>query len=242
MSTELARRRAAPVLLGALVGALIAGRAGAALLCLGVGVAAAGAARAPWPRAAWWRVLAIGGLVSVALNAYLLPGAALGGPAILGHLPSREGAWQGLLLALRIAGAAVALHGLGAAWPGERAADEIAARLRPLERLRVPVRRSRAVLGLALRFAPLLRDEYRRVAAIQRLRAGGAPRGLGDRLARMRSVVIPGLVGSLERADQVALALEARHYRLREPEPTPSAGWAWQGAGWALVGAGLLWR
>ena len=71
------------------------------------------------------------------------------------------------------------------------------------------------MLGLALRFAPMLGAETARIARVQELRAGRPPRGMGERLQRLRATVVPALVGSLERAERVALALEARHYRLR---------------------------
>src|SRR5206468_12197591 len=110
-----------------------------------------------------------------------------------------------------------------AAWPGERAADAVARLLGPLERLRVPVREARAMLGLSLRFAPLLQAEARRIARVQDLRAGRPPRGAGEWLTRRRAATVPLMVGALERAERVALALEARHYRLRPPGAV--AGW-----------------
>jgi energy-coupling factor transporter transmembrane protein EcfT len=53
---------------------------------------------------------------------------------------------------------------------------------------------------------------------------------------------VPAVVGSLERADRVALALEARHYRLRPVFRGPRSPWIVSGAGVALVVAALVWR
>jgi energy-coupling factor transporter transmembrane protein EcfT len=181
-------------------------------------------------------------VLAVALNLYLVPGRALPLPEILGAAATWEGLAQGAGFATRLVVAAVALHGLRFAWPGEQAADELADRVRWLERLGVPVRRMRAMLGLAIRFVPMLRDEAERIGGVQRLRAGGPPRGIAQRLERARAVLIPTLVASLERAGSVALALEARHYRLREPARMPRAAWGWRAAGWSLAGLGLLWR
>jgi len=236
------RRRAAPILLGSLVGSLLSGRIEVTLLALGLGVAGAVLAGAGTPRAATVRMVLVGGAVAIALNLYLTPGVALPLPRLFGAWPTREGFLQGLGLALRLLGAALALHGLAAAWPGERAADELADRLRLTEKLGVPVRRMRAMVALALRFVPLVRDEADRVAAVQRLRAGSPARSWATRFRRARAVVIPTLVSSLERAGQLALALEARHFRLREPPRLPRAEPAWRGAGWAMAGLGLLWR
>jgi len=235
-------RALAPLLLGAMAGALVAGRIESALLCLAIAALAAGRAGAGRPPASWWRLMAGGATLSVGLNLYLVSGEAFPWPALLGHHPTREGAALGVLLALRVAGAAVAVHGLRALWPGERAADELARLLRPLERFGLPVRRARVVLGLAVRFAPLVAAEARRVAGLQKLRAGRPPRGFGERLTRARAALVPTLVGALERAERVGLALEARHYRLRPLPAGPAGPWAWNSAGVALAGAALLWR
>lgn len=214
---EMPRDRAAlgPILLGAMVGALVARGFVAALACVvaaGVGAYLAGA---PRPRAAWLRLLALGGLLSIVLNAYLIPGPGPEWTQVFGRSASDAGMLAGALLALRVIGATIAVHGLGAAWPGERAADELARLLRPLERVRIPVGEARAVLALALRFAPLVGAEARRIGALQTLRAGRPPRGFSERLARRRAAIVPTLVSALERSEQVALALEARHFRVR---------------------------
>jgi energy-coupling factor transport system permease protein len=113
--------------------------------------------------------------------------------------------------------------------------------MRPLERLGVPVGEARAVVGLALRFVPLLAEETGRIARLQALRAGRPPRGTRERLTRLRARVVPSLVGALERAEQVALALEARHHR---GAPGRANSWprAATLAGIAMFAAVLLWR
>ncbi len=231
---------AAPLLLGALAGALVAARIESAILCLVVAAAVAIRIRAPRPGIAWVRSVAIGAAIAWGLNLVLVPGRAI---AHLGPLTATaEGLALGGLLALRVAGAAVAFHGLRTAWPGERAADEAARLLRPLERAGVRIGEARLMLGLALRFAPLLARESARIARLQDMRAGRPPRSLGERLQRRRAIVLPSLVHALERAEQVALALEARHYRLRPPPRGRGPGWAPVAAGLMLPGIALLWR
>lgn len=236
------RAAAAPLLFGALVGALVAGRLETGLACLLVAAVAAWWVGAPRVHGRWWRVIGVSVVLAFALNLYLDPGRPLPGPHLGRWAPTAEGARLGLLFALRLAGAAVALHGLRAAWPGERAADEIARRMMPLERLRVPVRDARAIVGLAVRFAPLLTEEAERIARLQALRAGRAPRTALEWLERKRAVTVPVFVHALERAEQVALVLEARHYRTRPLPPGAPTGWGWRGAGLVLAGASLVWR
>jgi len=235
-----APERAAPLLLGALAGSLVAARLASAAGCLLVALLAAWWAGARRPGGGVARGVGVGMAVAFALNLFLVPGRPVG---LLPHA-SVEGARLGLLLALRLAGAAAAVRGLAAAWPGERAADELARLLAPLERLRVPVREARAVAALALRFAPLLGRETARIARLQDLRAGRPPRGWRERFTRRRAVAVPSMVNALERAERVSLALEARHWRLRPPAAGPRAAgsWSWAVAGLALAVASLLWR
>lgn len=231
----------APILLGAMVGAMIAGRFETGALCVAVAIAAAALAGAGWPPPAWVRLLAIGAALSITLNLYLNPGRALPLPSFGRFHPTYEGLSNGALLVLRMIGAGVAVHGLRALWPGERAADAICVFLAPLERVGVPVRKARATLSLALRFVPIVTDEFQRVTRMQALRAGREPRGPREWLERQRAAVVPAMVGCLERADRVALALEARHYRLR-PVAGPRSPWLASGAGLALAVASLIWR
>ena len=234
------------LLVGALGGALVAGRLETALLCLVVSALAATRARAAWPPRRWRVTLAVSIGVGWLLNLYLTPGVPLARwPAFLGRLPTREGLELGALLGVRLLGAMVALQALRAWWPGERAADALAGALRPLERLGVPVRDTRTLVGLALRFAPTVEAEAKRIAAMQTLRAGGPARDWRSRMTRWRAAAVPTMVCTLERAERVALALEARHYRLRPaPGPGVAAGGTWLGmlSGAALLGLAWWWR
>ena len=243
------------LLLGAMAGSFVAARFETAVPCVVVALLAAAAAGARRPSWRWFSIVGTGAALAWTLNLFLTPGHVLPWPRPgTGPLPwlppwraTREGFTLGALVALRLAGAAAALYGLRAAWPGERAADEAARLARPLEWLGVPVARSRAMLGLSLRFAPLLADEARRIARLQDLRAGRPPRGLGEWLVRRRAATVPTLVHSLERAEQVALALEARHYRLRpvgagSRSSMSARDWGWAATGGVLAGVALLWR
>lgn len=232
---------AAPILIGALAGALVAARLESALLCLAIATLVTIAIGTPRPGMRWIRNVALGAALAWALNLFLVPGLPLG-PRLGPLVPTDRGLMLGTLLALRVAGAAVAFLGLQRAWPGERAADEAARLLRPLERVGVPVGEARLMLGLALRFAPLLARESGRIARLQDMRAGRPPRTLAERLQRRRAIVLPSLVHTLERAEQVALALEARHYRLRPLPRGKGPGWAPVAAGLMLPGIALLWR
>lgn len=238
---------AVPILIGALIGSLGAGRIAAAAACAAAALVAAIASGARAPTVAWWRMLGIGSAIAWLLNAYLTEGRPWTGlPAVGGRTPTVEGVAYGSLLVVRMVGAFVALAGLVAAWPAERAVDAISAWLAPLRHVGLPVREGRAVTGLALRFAPLMQAEARRIARVQEIRAGRPPRGMREWLVRRRAGAVPTLVGALERAERVALALDARHYRLRPAGSIPwPAGWgAWAAwtAGLGLAVGSIVWR
>jgi energy-coupling factor transporter transmembrane protein EcfT len=236
----------APLVVGTLAGALVAGRIETAALCAAVALVSAIVCGARAPSRAWWGTLVTGAVLAWVLNLYLTPGTRLGGPVVLGRFATVEGARLGTLLVTRMIGAFAAVLTLAAVWPGERAADALAGTLRPLARLGVPVAETRMMLGLAVRFAPLVRDETARIAQVQRLRSGREPRGPFEWLTRLRAVVVPALTASLERADRVALALEARHYRVRPLVPV-RRGWSLArivstAAGVMLFGIAAAWR
>ena len=231
---------AGPVLLGTLIASLVAGRLETALGCVALASLTAAWAGAGWIRPRDAVMLGMGAATAIVLNVFLVRGAPLF--ALPGAWAgSREGLAAGSLFALRLAGAGLSLHGLRSAWPGERAADELAGRAGFLERVHVPVRTARAVVGLALRFAPLVAAEARRISALQEHRAGGVPRGRGQWVIRCRALVVPLMICTLERAERVALGMEARHYRVRPVARVPRS-FAAEAVALGVVAVSIFWR
>ncbi len=238
-----------PLLLGALVASLVAGRfetAGLALLVSTLGAALAGAR----PPRRWWGALSIAVVVAIALNLYLNPGRPIDGlPALAGRPATHEGLSFGWLLVLRLAGAMAAMHGLLAIWSRTGVEGSVGRLLRPLGRLGMPVPEARLMLGVGMRLAPLLREEGARIRSVQALRAGRPPRSFLERVRMRNAAWVPAVVCALERADRLSLALEARHVRSAVPAPEP-AGPAGSpgsrrvagGCGVALALGALLWR
>lgn len=232
-----------PLLIGTLAGGLLAGRLESAAACLLLGAGLARAAGARRPQRRWVALAALSVTITLALNLYLVAGAPIAAlPAVLGRPATWPGLLEGALLALRVLAAGAALLGLAALWPGERGVDALARMVRPAERAGIPVAEGRTVAALALRFRPGLEAEARRIAALQALRAGRPPRGPRQRLARLRALVVPVMTASLERAERVALALDARHAGVREPAAGPPPSWAARLAGLGIALASLVWR
>ncbi len=85
--------------------------------------------------------------------------------------------------------------------------------LAPLARLRFPVQDFSLMMMMAIRFIPVLTDETDRVWKAQRSRGADLRRGgLKVRSATLMSIILPVFTGLFRRADELAIALEARGY------------------------------
>lgn len=92
--------------------------------------------------------------------------------------------------------------------------DALAWLTRPLRRLRVPTEELALMVTIALRFIPTLLMELDTIMRAQRARgADFAHGGIMTRARALVPVLIPLFVVSFRRADDLALAMEARCYR-----------------------------
>ena len=92
--------------------------------------------------------------------------------------------------------------------------DALAWLTRPLRRLRVPTEELALMVTIALRFIPTLLMELDTIMRAQRARGAEFARGgLATRARALVPVLVPLFVVSFRRADDLALAMEARCYR-----------------------------
>lgn len=84
---------------------------------------------------------------------------------------------------------------------------------RPLGKLRLPVDDIGLILSLALRFIPILRDEFVAIRRAQTLRGVNFTGSFFHRVRMTTSLLAPVFVGAVDRADTIALAIETRGYR-----------------------------
>ena len=85
----------------------------------------------------------------------------------------------------------------------------------------IPEQRVAVMIGLVVRFIPVVFDQYHMIALAQRAR------GLGNRknpLVRLRHIVLPLLRRVFESADQLTIAMQARCYNEDRLDPTLTAG------------------
>ena len=79
------------------------------------------------------------------------------------------------------------------------------------EKLKLPVRATQA-LFLALRFLPLLEDEYADLVDAHRVRGAGGGNGLRERVQRLQRFTVPYLFSALRRAQVTALAMDSKAF------------------------------
>lgn len=85
--------------------------------------------------------------------------------------------------------------------------------LSPLTRVGLPSQDIAMMIAMALRFVPMLGEEYDRIRMAQMARgADFATGGLSLRIRAATALAIPLLLSAFRRADELALAMEARGY------------------------------
>ncbi len=92
--------------------------------------------------------------------------------------------------------------------------DGIEALLKPLEKIKVPAHEIAMMMTIALRFIPILLEETDKIMKAQMAR--GAEFEKGNLIKRAKSLIpllVPLFISSFRRADDLALAMEARCYR-----------------------------
>lgn len=92
--------------------------------------------------------------------------------------------------------------------------DAIEALLKPFQRIGVPAHELAMMMTIALRFIPTLMEEANKIMKAQQAR--GADFKTGNLLQKAKSLIpllIPLFISAFRRADDLALAMEARCYR-----------------------------
>lgn len=207
-----------------------------------VGFAAMGLARVPLREA----VRAVRGVVlllavSCLVNMFFVAGEQVlweWGPL---HLTA-EGVYRSAIMLLRLVALVVFSGWLSFTTTPLDLADGVERLLSPFKCVGFPAHEFAMMMSIALRFIPVLIDEFERIVKAQRSRGGDFTDGsITERIRGMVAVAVPLLYNAMKRADDLAIAMEARAYTggegrvsLRDPK--------WRGRDTAVVvGAVLLW-
>ncbi|MFH1688125.1 MAG: energy-coupling factor transporter transmembrane component T [bacterium] len=87
----------------------------------------------------------------------------------------------------------------------------------PLARLGLPVGELAMILFIAIRFIPILHQEFVVIRNAQRIRGVDFSGSWLSRLRRTSAIIVPVFMAASQRADELALAIEARGYDGRRP-------------------------
>lgn len=184
--------------------------------------------------------------LTVVLNAFLTPGEALWrlGPLRV----TRQGLELSVLMAVRLVLLVVVASLLTLTTTPIALTDGMERLLRPLERIGVPAGELALMMTIALRFIPTLTEEAQRILKAQEARgARFRVRGPLRQVQAVLPVLIPLFVASFRRAEELAVAMEARGYRggrgrtrMRELAFGPADALA--GAVLLLWAGAVLWR
>jgi energy-coupling factor transporter transmembrane protein EcfT len=146
---------------------------------------------------------------------------------------TREGLREGALISLRLALVFIA----GAAFIATTRSAEIKAGvqwfLKPVPW--VPAERAATMLGLVVRFMPVILEQAAKSSDAQRARAGEKRR---NPIRRLTAFGIPLMRRTFETADNLAVAMEARCYSETRTDPDLTAGrkdWVLFGTAAALI-------
>ena len=92
--------------------------------------------------------------------------------------------------------------------------DGLESLLGPLKKVRFPVHEIAMMMSIALRFIPTLMDEADKIMKAQTARGADFESGnLIQRAKAMVPLLVPLFVGAFRRAEELAMAMEARCYR-----------------------------
>jgi energy-coupling factor transport system permease protein len=94
-----------------------------------------------------------------------------------------------------------------------RMTDGIESLLKPLKIVKFPVQDVAMIMSIALRFIPILSEEVEKIMLAQKARGASFDRGgLVKRAKALLPIIIPLLVSAFRRAEELALAMDARCY------------------------------
>lgn len=96
-------------------------------------------------------------------------------------------------------------------------ADAFTKLLSPLSRIKIPVQDLGLILFMAIRFIPVLYDEFNTIKNAQIIRGVKFSGSFFNKVKKTSCIIIPVFVAALQRADDLAMAIEARGYNGESP-------------------------
>lgn len=149
--------------------------------------------------------------IASVFNLFLTDGEAL---VQLGRFSiTKEGIWQAFFIAVRLIMLVMGTSLLTFTSTPNELTDGMETGLRFLKKIRVPVHEVAMMMSIALRFIPILVEEADKIMKAQKARGADFETGNIFRKAKnLIPLLVPLFVASFRRADDLALAMDARCY------------------------------
>lgn len=151
-------------------------------------------------------------ILTVGLNMFMTPGTPIWHWGFL--TLTREGVRQGLFMAFRLILLVVIASLLTLTTSPIALTDGIERLLNPFRKIGVPAHELAMMMTIALRFIPTLLEETEKIMKAQMARGADFESGnLWQRAKSLVPLLVPLFISAFRRADDLALAMEARCYR-----------------------------
>lgn len=151
-------------------------------------------------------------LITMVFNLFLTPGTPVF--RIWKLVITREGILQALFMAIRLVYLIIGSTVMTLTTTPNNLTDGMEKGLSPLKKLHVPVHEVAMMMSIALRFIPILMEETDKIMKAQMAR--GADFESGGLIKKAKSMVpllVPLFISAFRRANDLAMAMEARGYR-----------------------------
>ena len=150
--------------------------------------------------------------ITILFNLFLTPGDPF--VQIWKFRITKEGVRLALLLAIRLAFLIIGSSVMTLTTTPNQLTDGLEKMLKPLNRIKVPVHEIAMMMSIALRFIPILMEETDKIMKAQLARC--ADFESGNLIKKAKSLVpllVPLFISAFRRANDLAMAMEARCYR-----------------------------
>ena len=151
-------------------------------------------------------------LITVSFNLFLTEGTVL---LQLGFLKvTKEGISVAFFMAVRLIYLVVGASLMTLTTTPNDLTDGLESVLGPLKKIKVPVHEISMMMSIALRFIPILMEETDRIMKAQKARGADFESGnLIEKAKAMVPLLVPLFISAFRRANDLAMAMEARCYR-----------------------------
>ena len=151
-------------------------------------------------------------LITVVFNLFLTPGEALVSFGVFKI--TKEGVKTAVLMAVRLTFLIIGSSVMTLTTTPNQLTDGLEKMLGPLKKLHVPVHEIAMMMSIALRFIPILMEETDKIMKAQMARCADFESGnILKRAKNMVPLLVPLFISAFRRADDLAMAMEARCYR-----------------------------